>query len=91
MALREAMNLALPILDRDRDLSDARIELCGPMPIARRKALRACQAALSTPPPPVVPLEDVRPLIPLLRELAVHDSGTEETLAEFTAKHPSLA
>ncbi len=47
------------------------------------------RAALSTPPPPVVPLADVKPLLEVLKELAVHDAGTEETLAAFLAKHPA--
>ncbi len=89
LALREALQQALPILDRDKDLNDAEIQLCGPMPIARRKALRACQAALSTPPPPVVPLEDVKPLLQILEELAEHDALTAQELKEFYTKHPT--
>lgn len=56
---------------------------------------KACAAALSFPPPPVVPLEDVRPLVEALRHSydatnwpADGSSMQEEALAAFTTKHP---
>jgi hypothetical protein len=56
---------------------------------------RIAIAALSSTPPPVVPLEDVRPLVDAVKQcfqFSIHLSMAEQNLvsalAAFTAKHP---
>lgn len=55
------------------------------------KHYQAIEEAISTPAPPVVPLEDVKPLVEDLQNwIAVYGNEyTEQLLASFTAKHPS--
>lgn len=60
-----------------------------------RRADVAARLALSLPPSPVIPVEDVKPLLQLLKEVAELDTGEQEciasdcakALATFTAKH----
>ena len=82
VALREALS---SIQKKLQSASDYRIH----------ETLAITATALSTPPPPVVPMEDVKPLVEALRSSydvtewpADGSSKQERALATFTTKHP---
>ena len=64
------------------------------------QVINRIERVLSTPPPPVVPLEDVKPLVDAVRRLENANSRRDKDLAYgrlteakdcLSAKHPSLA
>ena len=63
------------------------------------QVINRIERVLSTLPPPVVPLEDVKPLLAALQychdhakpDLIIAQEVTGPALDAFTAKHPSLA
>lgn len=91
LALREALEMVLPMVLSYHQLS---VEISVDDP-ALQFAYNRAVAALSTPPPPCVPLEDVRPLVDALISCKSgwsngHDLAVE-ALDQIRAKHPSLA
>lgn len=86
VALREALNKAKPILDQDRDLTDQEIfATCGEFYIARRKALRTCESALSAPALSVVPLEDAKKSIRHFFDLSVASGEMTEAEGKYAS------
>lgn len=87
VALREALQLFAKLQIPKKPIGNA-----GMYSILFDRIIKA-QSALSAPPPPVLPLEDIKPLIDTLQWYSDGWNGGNTkaltALEEFTAKHPA--